>query len=204
MDADDSFSFHGEFALGGTCSVYLTLAAVGLKPTLEIYGAERTLVFDGDQLELATTSEPSLESLQLAPRISATHSRRPSDTIRGIHPQWKFYDEFSRVLSGEPAPGLPPFLTHPSCKPLSSVVQAKLVVSELRPFTCLYSSLNVEYPRRVAHTSYNSAERGSSVGGLTAPTKKEPSVVALSSLTCLAASYFPRGSRPKYHRRWRS
>lgn len=71
MDADDSFSFHGEFALGGTCSVYLTLAAVGLKPTLEIYGAERTLVFDGDQLELATTSEPSLESLQLAPRISA-------------------------------------------------------------------------------------------------------------------------------------
>jgi hypothetical protein len=35
-------------------------------------------------------------------------------------------------------------------------------------------------------------------------TQKNPVLYALGSFTCLAATYFPRGSRPKYHRRWRA
>lgn len=96
--ADDSFTLHGRFAQGGSCTLEFTGVAVGREPRIEIFGSQGTLVLEGETLTQATIVAPEYQPVE--PEKTMDVSGFAQEIQRYVHPQWTLYTQLARKIHG--------------------------------------------------------------------------------------------------------
>ncbi len=96
--ADDSFTMHGRFAQGGSCTLEFTGVAVGREPRIEIFGSQGTLVLEGETLTQATIVAPEYQTVESEKTMDVTGFAQ--EIQRYVHPQWALYTRLSRKIHG--------------------------------------------------------------------------------------------------------